>query len=212
MINCVIFDCDGTLVDSEYLCNLGLKIKLKEYGVESSANKMMEEFRGGKLSTILHILALKHQVKLKEDFISSYRSLVDGLFDKSLQPCAGVAEMLLELDLPKCVASSGPLDKIKKALKVTGLSNHFNENLFSAYEINAWKPDPDIYLHAAKKMGFKPSECAVVEDSRVGIMAAKSAGMFPVLYDPNDRHYSIKGVCKIQHMDQLHNLVCKQAC
>ena len=130
MIKCIIFDCDGTLVDSEYLCNLGLEIKLREYGVEASASEMMKLFRGGKLADILETLESDHQIKFRGDFIPSYRSLVDGLFEQQLQPCEGVNEMLLEIELPKCVASSGPLQKINRALSITGLSNHFNDNIF----------------------------------------------------------------------------------
>lgn len=207
MIQCIIFDCDGTLVDSEYLCNLGLEIKLREYGVESSASEMVKRFRGGKLATILQTLESEYEIELREGFVVSYRALVDNLFEERLRPCEGVCEMLSEIDLPKCVASSGPLEKINKALSVTGLSAYFNDKLFSSYEVGSWKPDPGIFLHAAKAMGFRPKECAVVEDSPVGIEAAKSAGMLAVLYDPNNVHQSISGVPKIRHMGQLQNAI-----
>lgn len=104
MVKCIIFDCDGTLVDSEYLCNLGLEIKLREYGVESSASEMMKKFRGEKPARILETLQLNHQIKFRAEFVRSYRSLVDELFEQKLRPCEGVNEMLLEIDLPKCVA------------------------------------------------------------------------------------------------------------
>jgi len=207
MIKCVIFDCDGTLVDSEYLCNLGLEIKLREYGVEASASEMMERFRGGKLANILEILESDHQVKLGDDFVLSYRSLVDELFEQQLQPCEGVNEMLNEIELPKCVASSGPLQKIGRALSVAGLSHHFNGKIFSSYVIESWKPDPGIFLHAAREMGFQPHECAVVEDSPVGIAAAKSAGMFSVLYDPSGKQESVENTNRIRHMRQLKSAI-----
>jgi len=194
-------------VDSEYLCNLGLEIKLKEYGVESSASEMMDKFRGGKLATIMQALESEHRIELREDFVTSYRSLVDELFEKSLRPCEGVLEMLAEIDLPKCVASSGPIEKINKALRIAGLSDYFNGKLFSSYDVSSWKPDPGIFLHAAKEMGFQPNECAVVEDSPIGISAAKSAGMFSVLYDPHDIHHSINNAYKIRHMDQLQSAI-----
>ncbi len=207
MIKCVIFDCDGTLVDSEYLCNLGLEIKLREYGVESSAMEMLEKFRGTRLSTIQEVLESQYKIKLKDDFVSSYRLLVEELFERDLKACEGVSDMLKELLLPKCVASSGPLEKIIKALSIVGILGHFNGNLYSSYDIDSWKPDPDIFLHAAKEMGFKPNECAVVEDSPVGVTAAKSAGMFAVLYDPHEIHKTINGVKRIQHMRHLKNAI-----
>ena len=203
----MIFDCDGTLVDSEYICNLGLEIKLAEYGVDSSANEMMKRFRGFKLAAILEILQREYQIELEDNFVSSYRDLVDELFHQDLQVCDGVHEMLAEISQSKCVASSGPINKIRSALAITNITHYFNGNLFSSYEIGSWKPDPGIFLHAAKEMGVQPHDCAVIEDSPVGIAAAKTAGMFPVLYDPDNLHISIKGVRRIQHMEQLRSAI-----
>jgi len=176
MIKCLIFDCDGTLVDSEYLCNLGLEIKLRDYGIESSANVMMEKYRGGKLADILQSIENEHGIKLKEDFVLEYRELVDELFEKELNPSEGVSEFLNQNTLPVCIASSGPINKINKALKATDLKKYFNENIFSSYEINSWKPDPGIFLYAAEKMGMNPDECLVIEDSMKGIKSGLAAG------------------------------------
>jgi len=189
MIKCIIFDCDGTLVDSEFLCNLALEIKLRDYGVKSSATELVERFRGVKLTSILEAMEIEHQIKLKDNFEHSYRALVNDLFEERLQPCQGVHDALDELiDYPKCVASSGPLNKINKALSITKLSAYFNGQIFSAHEVKSWKPDPGLFLHAAQQMGFKPEECAVIEDSEVGITAAKAAGMKAILYDPHKIH------------------------
>jgi len=203
----IIFDCDGTLVDSEYLCNLGLEIKLKEYGVESSAHEMLSSFRGMKLAVILEALEKRHQIELNEAFVPAYRSLVDELFEKELQPCEGVADMLSVINLPKCVASNGPLEKMRLALRVTELSGYFNDKFFSAYDISSWKPDPGLFLYAAKEMGIQPNECIVVEDSPLGISAAKSAGMLSVFYDPHDIHAPIEGVPTIRHMKDLADTI-----
>ena len=207
MIKCVIFDCDGTLVDSEYLCNLGLELKLREIGIVESAEDMMVRFQGGKLATILESLETKHNVKFDDSFSLSYRSLVEALFEKELKPCIGVKKAIQQLDFKKCVASSGPINKIEKALSITGLLNYFNGNLFSSYEIGSWKPDPGIFLHAAKMMGFKPDECVVVEDSPVGIEAAKAAGMHAVLYDPNNKHMDLNCTAVINDMMELSDVI-----
>lgn len=207
MIECVIFDCDGTLVDSEYLCHLGLEIKFREYGVSISARDSLQRFRGWKLNRILDHFASEHSITLSEDFIGTYRSIVGDLFEKELVSCDGVKEMLPSISLPKCVASNGPRKKIDHALSITGIAHHFDENIFSSYDVGSWKPDPGLFLHAAKAMGFQPDRCAVVEDSLVGISAAKAAGMSAVLYDPQGTHGEVDGVRRIRHMRELPEAV-----
>ena len=82
------------------------------------------------------------------------------------------------------VASSGPPAKIRQALELTGLAGFFGERLFSSYEVGFWKPDPRLFLHAAKQMGAAPASCLVVEDSAAGVAAAVAAGMRAVQYLP----------------------------
>ncbi|BBB69734.1 6-phosphogluconate phosphatase [Undibacterium sp. YM2] len=174
---CLIFDCDGTLVDSEGLCNLGLQIELQRYGVEEDLAELTQRFRGGKLTDICKALSQQHGLHLGENFIHSYRRTVDKLFDESLQAFPDVIEVLQQLDFPMCIASAGPQQKIRRALSLTGLSKFFGEHIFSSYDISSWKPEPDLFLHAARKMGVAPADCIVIEDSEVGIQAAIAAGM-----------------------------------
>jgi len=173
---CIIFDCDGTLVDSEYLCNLGLEVKLREMGIEDSASDMMIRYRGGKLGHIIESLEKKHSIALGKDFESSYREIVEKLFQKELKPVTGVTEVLEKLRIPCCVASSGPIKKINQALEITQLKRFFGENIFSSYIVGSWKPDPGLFLYAAEKMGYLPEECLVIEDSMTGIQAAVAGG------------------------------------
>lgn len=175
--NCLIFDCDGTLVDSEGLCNLGLQKELQHYGVQTDLADLTQRFRGRKLADICSALSQQHGLDLDENFIQSYRRTVALLFDASLQAFPGVIEVLLQLDLPMCVASAGPPHKIRKALSLTGLSQFFGERIYSSYDISSWKPAPDLFLQAASRMGFAPADCIVIEDSEVGIQAAIAAGM-----------------------------------
>lgn len=115
---------------------------------------MMERFRGGELATILNAIEIEHQINLNRDFVSSYRSLVDELFERELKPCEGVESVLTEIELPKCVASSGPLEKINKALSVSGLVKHFNGKIFSSYVVGSWKPIPEYFCTLQRKWGF----------------------------------------------------------
>jgi HAD superfamily hydrolase (TIGR01509 family) len=200
MSKCVIFDCDGTLVDSEYLCNLALEMNLAELGVQESAAKLIERYRGWKLAKIFNQLEDIHHIKLNE---SKYRGLVTELFDRELQPVDGVKKALSEIQQVKCVASSGPLEKINQALQITGLSEFFGSHIFSSYIVKSWKPDPGLFLYAAEAMNFKPEECAVVEDSKVGLIAAISAGMQAYFFNPENVECQIRSAVSFNDMSQL---------
>jgi HAD superfamily hydrolase (TIGR01509 family) len=106
------------------------------------------------------------------------------LFNSQLQPILNVTQALNDILQPKCVASNAPLNKIEQAVRVTNLEHFFHNNLFSSYVIQSWKPEPDLFLHAAKMMGFSPQNCVVVEDSVLGIEAAQRAGMQSFFYQP----------------------------
>lgn len=207
MIRCIIFDCDGTLVASEYLCNLGLEIKLRDLGIKESAPEMMIKYRGDKLARIIESLEQKHRVILGEDFVLSYRALVGKLFEKELQPIEGIVKVLEQIKQPICVASSGPRKKVEQALAVTNLKHFFGDNIFSSYEFGSWKPDPGLFLHAAGKMGFEPYQCAVVEDSPLGIKAAIAAKMYPIFYNPLNSYELFGGVRTIKHMCELSSAI-----
>jgi HAD superfamily hydrolase (TIGR01509 family) len=208
MFQGVIFDCDGTLVDSEYLCNLALELKLREQGVAEDAHSLMSRYRGWKLDQVFERLSLKYELKLDEIFVHSYRQLVAQLFNERLQPVEGVKEVLSEIRLPKCVASGGPPEKIKQALTLTGLAAYFGNNIFSSYVVQSWKPDPGLFLYATGAMGVRPEACAVVEDSLVGIEAALKAGMRPYLYDPQGVYETVgQEVTLFKDMRQLPELL-----
>jgi HAD superfamily hydrolase (TIGR01509 family) len=177
---CVIFDLDGTLVDSEKLCNQAF-IDLLPF-INESVESLILRYRGTKLALILADIEMRYGVKLPIDFEATYRQMVNELFEFYLQPITGVPEMLNSLEYHVCVASSAPIVKIRKALSVTSLSHYFGDRLFSSYEVGSWKPDPGLFLYAANKMGFSPESCVVIEDSDVGIQAAHSAGIYALKY------------------------------
>ena len=202
-IDCVIFDCDGTLVDSEQLNTHGIGLKLNEFDINISTNRLIQRFRGKKLESIINELEHEYKVDLGDAFISDYRRLVNELFEQHLCECEGVSSMLKKLAKPKCIASGAPIEKIQKALDVTGLSDFFKSNIYSSHDINSWKPDPEIFLYAAKAMKTTPERCLVVEDSLVGIQAAKSANMTTILYDPENNYTTMQGVHIIRAMHEV---------
>lgn len=114
---------------------------------------------------------------LPSDFVPAFRHRMAEVFNAELQPVAGIKDALDQLTLPSCVASSGPPEKIQLSLTLTGLLPRFAGRIFSAYEINSWKPAPDLFWHAAKTLNVPPVHCAVIEDSPTGVRAGIAAGM-----------------------------------
>ncbi|BCD97835.1 HAD-IA family hydrolase [Marinagarivorans cellulosilyticus] len=207
MRKCLLFDCDGTLVDSERLCNIGLVIKFREYGIELDADELGIRFRGWKLAKIIETLEQESQLKLAEDFVDSYRAIVTNLFETELKPIQYIGETLKNLDHPKAVVSSGPAHKIQQALRVCGLTKYFGANIYSSYEVGIWKPDPGIYIYAAKDMGFSAEDCIVIDDSPVGIEAGYRAGMKTLFYNRFNEKCEFEPVVSFCTMKELPQLI-----
>ncbi len=204
---CLLFDSDGTLVDSEKLGNTGLVIKFKELGINLDADELTARFSGWKMADILNALSKDHQLRLPINFVSNYRELVAQLFKDELKPIKGIIKALDQLHQPKAVVSSGPMSKIELSIKVCGLTQYFGDNLYSAYDIQIWKPDPGLFLHAARDMGFSASDCIVIEDSAVGVEAGIKAGMKTLFYNPDNENIIHSQAISFQSMDELVYLI-----
>jgi HAD superfamily hydrolase (TIGR01509 family) len=200
-LKCIIFDLDGTLVDSESLSNKVLLDLLP--AIDESVEKLTNRYHGKRLAEIFIDIERRFKFPIPEGFEPIYRAHVAQLFEKELKPIPGVAEMLEQINHPRCIASSGPLAKMKHSLKITGLGEFFGSNLFSAYEIGTWKPDPGLFIHAAREMGFKPEECVVVEDSLTGVKAAKSADMVVLHFSSKPFEEKGKTYCAFNNMVEL---------
>jgi HAD superfamily hydrolase (TIGR01509 family) len=173
---CVLFDSDGTLVDSEPLCHRGISRMFAELGVALNPVVTEQQYRGWQLDTMLQQLSTDHDVELGVDFVQRYRATIAELFVTDLQVIPGVESVLQSLDCAVAVVSSGPPAKIRQALEVTDLARYFGDNIYSAYDIGIWKPDPQIFIHAARDMGFLPENCIAVDDSDIGVEAAVGSG------------------------------------
>lgn len=205
----LIFDCDGTLVDSEVIANEVFLAEVRKLGVQMTEEEAWEHFPGTSLAICMNYVEEKYGITFDEDFIIEYRQIQVKVFAEKLQPIPGVIESLNQISGTMCVASNGPPDIVSANLKTTGLDHFFNDDIFSAYDINKWKPLPDLFLHAAQTMGYKPKQCIVIEDSEAGILGALNAGMKVLAYQGDHMHYkpAVEGAIPFQNMFELPELV-----
>ena len=176
----VIFDCDGVLVDSEPASNRVLARMLSEAGLPTSYEQALARYKGRSWASCVEAIEAALGAPLPGDFRPRYKHAVEDEFRRTLEAVPGVADVLAELELRTCVASSGEHDKMRLTLGLVRLWSYFEGRVFSATEVPRGKPAPDLFLHAALRMGTPPARCAVVEDSSVGVEAARAAGMTPL--------------------------------
>ncbi len=174
----IILDCDGVLIDSEYLAarveleelaGLGCFIEMEEY-LASTLGHTDED-------RIWADWAARFGQTLPEGFGDRIRARVAAVFQAELRVIPGVERALEQIYHPKCVASGSRLDRLERNLRLTGLMRHFEGRYFSATQVPRGKPHPDLFLFAAEQLGVRPERCIVVEDSPSGVQAARAAGM-----------------------------------
>jgi HAD superfamily hydrolase (TIGR01509 family) len=173
----VIFDCDGVLVDSE---RIAIRVEaefLAELGWPLTEAEIIERFMGHTSEYMDQAIEFQLGSRLPRDWKDQFQRRYREAFAAELVPVDGVLEALDQLTIPACVASSGSHDKLRFTLGHTGLYERFEGRIFSGYEVANGKPAPDLFLHAAARMGADPARCAVVEDTLYGVLAARAAGM-----------------------------------
>jgi HAD superfamily hydrolase (TIGR01509 family) len=176
----VIFDCDGVLIDSE---PLAVEIELEmfdELGWALGRDEVIERFMGRSAADQRAEIEAWLGGPLPEGWSARWDARFRRKLAAELRPIPGIVDALDQITLRTCVASSSGHGYLEYSLGLVGLHERFAGRIFSASEVTNGKPAPDLFLHAASRMGAAPASCVVVEDSRYGVQAARAAGM-PVL-------------------------------
>ncbi len=185
----VIFDCDGTLVDSEGISSEQLARSLTEHGLPTTTADAQRDYQGLLLSEIDARAQAALGRPLPDAWLEDFERERAERFRRELRAVAGAAAAVRALkaaDVAVCVASQGKLEKTRLSLELTGLRELFAEQqLFSAWSVARGKPHPDLFLHAAASMGSEPGECVVIEDAPSGVAAARAARMRAIGYAPD---------------------------
>lgn len=173
----VIFDCDGVLVDSEVIsCRVHAEV-LTRHGYPITADEVRERFLGRSARDADAEIERELGRPLPDAYGPERRATLLAALAQSVEAMAHVREALDAIAAPVCVASSGAHDKIFTTLSRAGLYDRFAPHVFSAFQVKASKPAPDLFLFAAAQMGAAPGRCLVIEDSPSGVTAGRAAGM-----------------------------------
>lgn len=183
-IDAIVFDCDGTLVDSEPAGFAAIQDMASAWQLQLDRPEDLQALKGRSMAQVLALLGGLSQAQqsraLPADAEPQIRRAMQRRFDQMVRPMPGASELLPWLNargIPWCVASNGPRAKMLQTLAVAGLLALCQDRLVSAYEVGSFKPDPQLLLHAASTLGVAAPRCAMVEDSAPGVHAALAAGM-----------------------------------
>jgi HAD superfamily hydrolase (TIGR01509 family) len=176
----IIFDCDGVLVLTGPVEPRVRDQLLREQGIVTDSEVLSRDLFGMTNEQIYAHLETHYGAVITPEFGSRYTSLCYGEFETSTTAVAGAPEVVALVQaagISSCVASNGPHAQMEITLRVTGLMPYFEGRVFSAYDVARPKPEPDLFLHAAKTLGFRPEQCVVIEDSVGGVLGGVAAGM-----------------------------------
>lgn len=177
MIKHILFDNDGTLVDSEIIAVRSMLRLMARHGIHMNEREYCLRFPGLRMHDILAILHREHGIEFPADTLSELRQEHIERFKHELRAIPGMPKLFKQLKTPKSVVSNGSAGHVERSLRKVRLMHALDGRIFSAEHVQRPKPHPDVYLYAVDVLALRPAEVLVVEDSPTGVMAAKSAGL-----------------------------------
>jgi beta-phosphoglucomutase family hydrolase len=175
----VIFDMDGLMIDSEKIHLKAYNEALKEFGIRISKQGNLK-YVGISDTDICKDLVKVHNLEISYHDLKRKKDKAYQSFLNDVEPQQGLINLVEKLhkeNYKLAVASSSNIKEIKIIISKLGIEQYFN-NLTSADFVRKGKPEPDIFLYAASKLGVKPQKCLVLEDAPSGVLAAKRANMY----------------------------------
>jgi HAD superfamily hydrolase (TIGR01509 family) len=181
MVQAVIFDCDGVLVDSEILAHEVETEVLASIGLHYDRHDFTARFMGMSDAAFFAALEEDGKARLGRSIIDEIRGPMNEKLSRAvaerLTEVPGAARAVSAVRQMKAVASSSTLHRLGVKLRKTGLWEAFAPHVYSAEHVTHAKPAPDLFLHAAEALGVTPAQCLVIEDSVNGVLAGRAAGM-----------------------------------
>ena len=177
MLKHVLFDNDGTVVDSEIIAVRTTLSLLAPYGFQMSEKEYSRRFPGLLERDILAIIHREHGITVDDDYFDQLKELHISGFKRDLRAIAGMPAIFKKLKTPKSMVSNGSVRHVERCLRRVRLHHALDGQIFSAEHVKRPKPHPDVFELALEKLQLHPTETLVVEDSPTGVTAAKKAGL-----------------------------------
>ena len=194
----VIWDFDGVIADTEKLWVQSRVELLKEYlGIDFTFEKAMSLI-GGMSDKDKDIVLKKLGINVNNNFWNEALLRDKDKAKNGFALTEYIENIFSNKKIKQCIATGGILEKTKNKMKIVNIEKYFPyESVFTSDMVIKGKPEPDIFLLAAKKMGFKPEDCIVIEDSVTGLTAAQKAGMTPVAFVKYSKKYFLEDIKKL---------------
>jgi HAD superfamily hydrolase (TIGR01509 family) len=215
-----IFDCDGVLVDSEPLSMRVDVAILAESGIVMSEEEAHRRFVGKTFSSMLDEIRAEFGATFPADASVRKDLRLLELYETDLRAVEGV-EAALEALGPQhfSVASNSPLERVETALRITRLTRFFGNRITTFEHVARGKPEPDVFIEAARRAGYPPGDCIVVEDSVTGVTSAHRAGCRVLGFTGTHPHPEDQGpkllkagaASVFRHMAELPRLVSERS-
>jgi HAD superfamily hydrolase (TIGR01509 family) len=207
-LSALIFDCDGVLIDSEYLASRVESEVGRDIGLTLGVEEAHQMFLGKTVDGVLDAIAARTGQRPSSAWVYNWAFATAHAFVRELKAVDGVGvavETLRRRGHRMAVASQSPLARVQLSLQVAGLAGQFGEHIYVSTMVARPKPAPDIYLLAAQKLGAPPADCIVIEDSPAGAASARAAGMRVIGYAPGSTAAAMQagGIRFIRSMDEL---------
>ncbi|MBV6439639.1 MAG: HAD family phosphatase [Haliscomenobacteraceae bacterium CHB4] len=177
MLKHVLFDNDGTVVDSEIIAVRTTLSLLAPYGFQMSEQEYSRRFPGLLERDIVAIIGQEFGIRVGDDYFDRLRAAHVESFDRELRAISGMPAIFRNLKTPKSMVSNGSVRHVERCLRRVRLRSALDGHIFSAEHVERPKPHPDVYYLALEKLLLQPSDILVVEDSPTGVQAAKQAGL-----------------------------------
>ena len=183
----IVFDCDGTLVDSEGIHAKALQGALERLGVRLTVEEIRSQSAGIANGDYLRRVAVERHIVLPVDAELLVEDIAERLIDDEIRLIDGadaVVRKLAEMGIPLAVASNSSRRLVAQMLRVVQLAGMFAGRIATRDDVTLPKPAPDVYRYAARLLNARTEDCLAIEDSEVGVAAACAAGMTVIGFRP----------------------------